>query len=608
MPFFTSSKFSFRGLVSKKSKKVAAVLLDAQKVALSNKSSSVIEDDRIKLQGKVGDAFHDPSVVDVRRNMVYGLNNFVVEITNFTAIDSSAASSLFQKPSPSPTIVVEAPPKKHSAPTPAPKSAPAPEPPVSAPIVLALAELEITKVLGIGASGQVYMTRNRRTHARRALKVVSHRKMSFGQLFGVREEQAILQSLALHARSEDGGRHVVLADFGLSRNFHLQPTLAERVFQPFWPYAREDLIGPNTPRRDGRDEKLKFTLFAMCGTGLYMAPELLRREPYSFGVDFWALAAPFDCQSEDFDDVRKEILCADLDFWKDDELSEEAQDLLSEMLEKNPDDRLRITELEDHPFFAGMNWPLMETHEVRAPWIPDSEEPCFVLQEEPTQFIPGAAFDDMGPYPDFDWAAVTEDEFDEVDLAEPMYETDVVLATEQNPGVVKGAKEKEETISVAESTTTWGSKPSSFRAFWQRIWPWAKANKAGTPPYSSLSPSTNSNTTSTLSMSTLELPPTPPPAPDVSPRSATWLELSTTQVLGPLPPPPPSPSPSSISVASLNTVTPCSMLSPPPAPSLLLIRHVENGTGIVFKLKLWLKRLLSCPPPTSFIRRCDVLV
>lgn len=84
--------------------------------------------------------------------------------------------------------------------------------------------------------------------------------------------------------------HVILTDFGLSRDFHARPTLAERVFQPYWPYARGDVVGSHSSPRAGDDPCLLFTLYTRCGTGLHMAPELMKGETYSFGVDFWAAA------------------------------------------------------------------------------------------------------------------------------------------------------------------------------------------------------------------------------------------------------------------------------------------------------------------------------
>ncbi|KAG6816480.1 hypothetical protein H0H87_005685 [Tephrocybe sp. NHM501043] len=616
----------------------------------------------MKIVSDVFDANHDPSVLDVRRSMKYGLNKFVIEINQFAVIGSPAASSIFFKPTSSPIIAADEGRKDVELSVPATTEGRAP----------ALRELEIMKVLGIGASAQVYMVKNRRTHAKQALKVVPYKELTFGRIFSVCEEQAILRKLAMHIGSEERkpyypelvstfhdslnfyflmsvyptdveseiircgklseersrfyfaeaylalshlhalgiihrdvkpsnlllspSGHLVLADFGLSRDFHLRPTFAERVFQPFWPYAREDLVGPNTPPRDGRDEKLKFTLFAKCGTGLFMAPELLRGEPYSFGVDFWALAVtlhimltgrpPFDGESDSFNEVAQMVLHGELEFRENDSLGAEAQELLFEMLEKRPEDRLRVTELEDHPFFAGMNWALMEKHEVCAPWVPDSEEPTFVLQEEPEKFAPGEAFNGLGTYPEFDWNAAEDDIFDEVDLTQP--------EPEVHKQKVLEAKEKlENAASVGTKSTS--AKPFGFRAFFRRLWPWRRSQR------SEEAPTIESNTTPTvfLSTSTLDLPPTPSCLSGASSSSSVpWVEyishasVTMSSHLG-------SPT---IPNASVSLPPSLQLLPVAPAPSdtcrPLLVQQVVNGTGALFKVKVWFKRLFPSPSST----------
>lgn len=80
--------------------------------------------------------------------------------------------------------------------------------------------------------------------------------------------------------------HLVIADVGLIKDFGKIPSLAERVYQPFWPFAKGDKISTTTPYRNPRD--LAFVAYDRCGTTLFKAPEIIRGLPYSFGVDYWA--------------------------------------------------------------------------------------------------------------------------------------------------------------------------------------------------------------------------------------------------------------------------------------------------------------------------------
>jgi len=80
----------------------------------------------------------------------------------------------------------------------------------------------------------------------------------------------------------------VLADFGLSKYFGEKPNIAERVYQPYWPYLRDESPTSETEPRD--PEELYFVAWDYRGSELEMAPEIHLHQPYAFGVDFWSAA------------------------------------------------------------------------------------------------------------------------------------------------------------------------------------------------------------------------------------------------------------------------------------------------------------------------------
>src|SRR5271169_184583 len=78
----------------------------------------------------------------------------------------------------------------------------------------------------------------------------------------------------------DRDGHIVLADFGLSKDFHKIPTIAERVYQPYWPYFSDENPTSESEPRDPED--LHFVAWNYRGSDMEMAPEIHLRMPYSF--------------------------------------------------------------------------------------------------------------------------------------------------------------------------------------------------------------------------------------------------------------------------------------------------------------------------------------
>ncbi|KAG6856921.1 hypothetical protein H0H87_012171 [Tephrocybe sp. NHM501043] len=433
-----------------------------------------------KIEGGIEEAYHDPTVLDVRRSMRFGLNNCFMEFTKIAVpVASSVISSYISSPPSSPE-----PPSEPGTPalTLDSSSAASSTPELGTTRELALKDLKLLKLLSQGSSGQVFATMDRVTRERRALKVIPHAGKTNREILMLLEEQMIMRSLneldcpfhlkldasfcdtrnfylamplhptdieseivrcgkldierarfyfvetyiALVRLHKDGiihrdvkpgnilidaEGHIVLADFGLAFDFNEFPTLAERLFQPYWPFARGDVVtGPETPHR--RPEELSFVTDSRCGTILHMSPEVVCGKPYSFPADVWALAvslymmvtgrAPFDTDLEGFDDMKEEILKSEVVFLPEDGVSECTQDFIRRMLEKEPHNRLRLTELEEHPFFAGVNWPLFEQRLVQPPWIP-GREPTHLYHTKAREFIPGVSFDASSPYLGFEY-------------------------------------------------------------------------------------------------------------------------------------------------------------------------------------------------------------
>ncbi|XP_068717141.1 RAC-beta serine/threonine-protein kinase A-like [Montipora capricornis] len=126
---------------------------------------------------------------------------------------------------------------------------------------------------------------------------------------------------------------------------------------------------------------------ACCGTIYYLAPEMLLRNFYDTSVDWWAigviiyrlLTAEFPFFSEDEDEVAvtKAILYSPL--YIPDFISSEAEDCLTQFLERTPQLRLgyekgNFPSLKYHPFFYAIAWEDVANGELEPPFVPCQSE------------------------------------------------------------------------------------------------------------------------------------------------------------------------------------------------------------------------------------------
>ena len=101
----------------------------------------------------------------------------------------------------------------------------------------------------------------------------------------------------------------------------------------------------------------------VCGSPSYVAPEILEFKPYGLAVDVWSMGVLFYliiCKYVPFDDIDMNrkfelIMTSRLDFpdneWLD--VSKEAKQLISLMLEKNPRKRIKAGAVLHNKWFRG---------------------------------------------------------------------------------------------------------------------------------------------------------------------------------------------------------------------------------------------------------------
>uniref|UniRef100_A0A1B8Y5J2 Uncharacterized protein n=1 Tax=Xenopus tropicalis TaxID=8364 RepID=A0A1B8Y5J2_XENTR len=136
----------------------------------------------------------------------------------------------------------------------------------------------------------------------------------------------------------------------------------------------------------------------MIGSLAYMAPEVLRKEMYTRAVDWWALGVityemllgkkPFT--GYDGDCICDSIVGVEPLF--PESLDPVAVSFISELLNKNPEERLGSTEgdaadVAEHPFFNNIVWDDILERKATAPFIPslDGPEDVTYFEEEFTK-------------------------------------------------------------------------------------------------------------------------------------------------------------------------------------------------------------------------------
>ncbi len=96
----------------------------------------------------------------------------------------------------------------------------------------------------------------------------------------------------------------------------------------------------------------------LCGTPNYMAPEVALRQPYGSAVDLWSIGclifamfigrAPF--QGKTAQDTLRNVIHGVYDKLSIEEASPEAGDAVISLLDTDPMNRLRLVDLQEHPF------------------------------------------------------------------------------------------------------------------------------------------------------------------------------------------------------------------------------------------------------------------
>ena len=122
---------------------------------------------------------------------------------------------------------------------------------------------------------------------------------------------------------------------------------------------------------------------SLTGTAEYLAPEIIKEEGIYKSSDWWSFGIllyemlcgvpPF--YEENIEKMYEMIKNESLKFPNNYNLSDDAKDIITKLLNKNPSERLgnknEIAEIKIHPFFSTIDFELIEKKKIPAPFIPN---------------------------------------------------------------------------------------------------------------------------------------------------------------------------------------------------------------------------------------------
>lgn len=261
-------------------------------------------------------------------------------------------------------------------------------------------EYNISKVLGQGGFGKVYLGIHKKTKQKVAIKITNAngidnaedidsiftefetvKALSHPNIVNIINFFVIKKTLQTYCIMEylEGGE---LLNF-LQKNSKLEEAQAREIFKQIisaidychkHKIIHRDLKLENILKVDEESLNVKIVDFGIAGlfSGRkseitkagsinYLAPEIVSRKNLSASpaLDVWAIGCilyamlvgslPFVDPSEKV--VMKKILESEVDFPKNSKLSPESLDLIKKMLNKNPEKRIRIIDIKQHPWY-----------------------------------------------------------------------------------------------------------------------------------------------------------------------------------------------------------------------------------------------------------------
>ncbi|KAJ2705620.1 hypothetical protein FB645_002311 [Coemansia sp. IMI 203386] len=138
--------------------------------------------------------------------------------------------------------------------------------------------------------------------------------------------------------------------------------------------------------------------YSVAGTANYMAPEVVSGVGYTYSVDWWSLGVVmYECiygkrpfrHKKTTEDLKRALMYEEIQFpiIADVQVSYDCISAMRGFLQKDPLQRLGcgpngLENVKNHPFFATINWPLLESKQLDPPFAPSSDQSNFDISHD----------------------------------------------------------------------------------------------------------------------------------------------------------------------------------------------------------------------------------
>uniref|UniRef100_K3WJS2 Aurora kinase n=1 Tax=Globisporangium ultimum (strain ATCC 200006 / CBS 805.95 / DAOM BR144) TaxID=431595 RepID=K3WJS2_GLOUD len=255
-------------------------------------------------------------------------------------------------------------------------------------------DFAVTKSLGKGKSGNVYLAKEKTSNYTVALKVIYKSRLNHeGGIYGLKREidlQARLRHpniLRLYGYFYDDSHVYLILEYAAQGELFRQLTKQKHFDEPMAAHYLAQVVDAlrfchrrSIIHRDikpenlllGNNHTIKLADFGwsvhapkphdkrntFCGTPDYLSPEILLGHAYDFRTDLWSLgvltyellvgSTPFYCENQA--EMGKRTIMVDYSFPDTPVISEHAKSFIRALLTQKPDDRMSLEDAIEHPW------------------------------------------------------------------------------------------------------------------------------------------------------------------------------------------------------------------------------------------------------------------